>query len=125
MITFEVDEPKRLLVIRYHGHVVSEETEKGLNEVRAGVAKLQPGFRLLADLTDLEKMDVACAPFIEKAMDLCNEKGISMVVRVIPDPHRDIGLQIMSIFHYSGNVRIVTCQSLAEANEILFDETQS
>jgi hypothetical protein len=77
---------------------------------------------VLVDLTDLEKMDVGCASFIEAAMDLCNEKGASTVVRVIPDPHRDIGLQIMSIFHYSGDVRIITCQSLAEANEILSSE---
>jgi hypothetical protein len=41
------------------------------------------------------------------------------VVRVIPDPHRDIGLQIMSYFHYSGDVQILTCQTLAEAEEIL------
>jgi len=64
-------------------------------------------------------MDVGCAPFIEKAMDMCNEKGASMVVRVIPDPHRDIGLQIMSIFHYGGDVRILTCETLAQAKEIL------
>jgi hypothetical protein len=125
VITFEVDEPKSLLVIRYRGHVAAEETEKGLNDVRAGLAKLKAGFRLLADLTELEKMEMGCAPFIETAMDLCNEKGASMVVRIIPDPHRDIGLQIMSIFHYSGDVRIITCQSVAEANEILFSETSS
>jgi hypothetical protein len=46
-----------------------------------------------------------------------------MVVRVIPDPHRDIGLQIMSIFHYGGDVQILTCQTLAEAEEILRDES--
>jgi anti-anti-sigma regulatory factor len=125
VITFEVDEPKSLLVIRYRGHVAAEETAKSLDDVRAGLAKLNSGFRLLADLTELDKMDLACAPFIETAMDLCNAKGASMVVRVIPDPHRDIGLQIMSIFHYSGDVRIITCQSLAEANEMLFSETQS
>ncbi|HEV3393872.1 MAG TPA: hypothetical protein VG103_10245 [Chthoniobacterales bacterium] len=123
MITFEVDESKSLLVIRYRGHVAAEETEKGLNDVRSGLAKLKSGFRLLVDLTELDRIDVGCAPFIEKAMDLCNEKGTSMVVRVIPDPHRDIGLQIMSIFHYSGDVLIITCQSLAEANQILFSET--
>lgn len=123
MITFEVDEPKRLLVILYRGHVAAEETEKGLNDVRSGLAKLKSGFRVLVDLTKLDRMDVGCAPFIEKAMDLCNEKGASTVVRVIPDPHRDIGLQIMSIFHYRGDVRIITCQSLADANEILFSET--
>jgi anti-anti-sigma regulatory factor len=119
MIKFDADPTRNLLVIRYSGLVGAEETEKGLEEVRAGLARLQSGFRLLGDLTELESMDVACAPFIEKAMDMCNEKGASMVVRVIPDPHRDIGLQIMSIFHYRGDTQIITCQSLAEAEEIL------
>jgi len=119
VINFEVDEPKSLLAIRYRGVVRSEETEKGLEQIRNGLAKLQSGFRLLADLSELQSMDVGCAPFIEKAMDMCNEKGASMVVRVIPDPHRDIGLQIMSIFHYGGGVQILTCQTLAEAEEIL------
>jgi anti-anti-sigma regulatory factor len=119
VIKFDVDPAHKLLVIRYSGVVGAEETEKGLEEIRAGLAKLQTGFRLLGDLTELQSMDVACAPFIEKAMDLCNEKGASLVVRVIPDPHRDIGLQIMSIFHYGGDVPIITCETLAEANEIL------
>ncbi len=119
MIKFEVDESKRLLAIRYSGVVRAEETEKGLEQIRSGLAKLQSGFRLLADLTELESMDLACAPHIEKAMDLCNEKGASLVVRVIPDPHRDIGMQIMSIFHYGGDVKIVTCESLAQAAELL------
>ena len=119
MIHFEADQPRNLLLIRYSGIVPAEETEKGLEQVRSGLAKLTAGFRLLADLTDLEMMDPGCAPFIEKAMDLCNEKGASIVVRVIPDPHRDIGLQIMSIFHYRGDVRIFTCETLAQAKEIL------
>jgi hypothetical protein len=42
-----------------------------------------------------------------------------MVVRVIPDPHRDIGMTIMSVFHYRGGVKIFTCQTLAEAEETL------
>ena len=123
MIKFEVDELERLLVIRYRGVVEAEETEKGLEQIRNGLAKLQSGFRLLADLSELQSMDVGCAPFIEKAMDMCNEKGASMVVRVIPDPHRDIGLRIMSIFHYRGDVQIITCETLAQAEEILRAET--
>jgi len=119
VIKFEVDEAKRLFVIRYRGVVGAEETKKGLEEIRDGLAKLQPGFRLLADLTELESMDMACAPFIEKAMDMFNEKGASMVVRVIPDPHRDIGMQIMSIFHYRGDVQIFTCETLAQADDLL------
>ena len=122
MINFEVDELKSLFVIRYNGVVRAQETERGLEQIRSGLAKLQRGFRLLADLSELQSMDIACAPFIEKAMDLFNEKGASMVVRVIPDPHRDIGLQIMSIFHYRGDVQIITCQTLPEADEILRTE---
>jgi anti-anti-sigma regulatory factor len=119
VISFEPNIPRNLLEIRYGGVVRAEETEKGLEQLRASLAKLEAGFRVLVDLTELELMDVKCAPFVEKAMDLCNEKGASMVVRVVPDPHRDIGLQIMSVFHYRGDVRIITCQSLAEANEML------
>jgi hypothetical protein len=119
VVAIEADEPKNLLVIRYSGVVGPDEVARVLGEMRVGLAKLESGFRLLADLTDLESMNVACAPFIEKAMDLCNEKGASLVVRVIPDPHRDIGLQIMSYFHYTGDVRIVSCETLAEAAKIL------
>lgn len=119
MIHFEVDKRRNRFVIRYSGKVTPEETENGLEQFRVGLPQLETGFRLLADLSELESMDAKCAQFIEKAMDLCNEKGTSMVVRVIPDPHRDIGLQIMSIFHYGGDTQIVTCQSLAEAEEIL------
>ena len=119
MINFEVDEPRRLLAIRYRGVVRAEETEKGLEEIRNGLPRLQSGFRLLADLSELESMDVACAPFIEKAMDMCNGKGVSMIVRVIPDPRRDIGMKIMSAFHYAGDVQILTCETRAQAHEIL------
>ena len=119
MVALEVDQPKNLLIIRFSGRVEPYETEEDLEQIRSGLTKLQSGFRLLVELTKLEAMDVACAPSIEKAMDLCNEKGVSIVVRVIPDPHRDIGLQIMSIFHYSGDVQILTCQTLAEADELL------
>jgi hypothetical protein len=119
MIKFDVDQPQNRLVISYSGSVLPKDTEDGLEQIRSGLAQLQHGFQLLADLTALEKMDVGCAPFIEKAMDLCNEKGTSMVVRVIPDPQRDIGMQIMSIFHYGGDTQIITCQTLAEAEQLL------
>ena len=122
MVAVEIDQPQNLLVIRYSGSVAPAETERGLGEIQSALPKLQSGFRLLADLTELKLMDVACAPFIEKAMDVCNENGISTVVRVIPDPARDIGMQIMSLFHYGGNVRILTCQNMDQARELLRPE---
>ena len=40
-------------------------------------------------------------------------------MRAIPDPRRDIGLRIMSYFHYRPEVGVTTCRSLEEAQEIL------
>ncbi len=108
-----------MLVIRYHGRVTASAVERCAEEVRAALVKMQSGFRLLADFTELESMDVACVPYFEKIMELCDEKDVSAVVRIIPDPKRDIGLQIMSYFHYSGDVNIVTCHNLSDATKIL------
>jgi hypothetical protein len=119
MVTVEVDQPKSLVVIRYCGRIGPDDVKQAREEVRSGLGKLESGFRLLVDLNELESMEVSAAPHVEKIMDLCNEKGVSKVVRVIPDPRRDIGLQIMSYFHYGAGVQIVTCQTLAEAGKIL------
>ena len=119
MFTIEFNQPRNLLVIRYTDHVGPAETERALEEMRLALERVERGFRLLADLTALQSMDLACAPHIESAMDLCNGKGVSDVVRIIPDPRKDIGMQIMSYFHYGGDVRIVTCESVDEAESLL------
>ena len=117
--TVEIDQVKNLLVIRYHGCVGASDVDRCAEEVRAALPKMQSGFRLLADFTELDSMDVTCVPHIKNIMELCNEKGVRSVVRIIPDPKRDIGLQIMSYFHYSGEVSIVTCENVSEAAKIL------
>ncbi len=119
VVTIETDPVQQLLTVRYGGLITEKEAQKTLNDAPAALAKLEKGFRLLVDLTELEKMDLACAPVIEKVMDLCQAKGVSDVVRVIPDPSRDIGLQIMSHFHYDSGVRIATCETMAQADSLL------
>lgn len=119
MFTTETDQSQNLLLIRYSGCVTSDEARRCLEEIPKTLANLPSRFRLLVDLTDLESMDVSCAPYLEKIMDLCNAKGVSTVVRVIPDPRQDIGLQIMSYFHYGGDVQIAACESVSEAMAIL------
>jgi hypothetical protein len=119
MFTIEFDQSRNLLSIRYSDHVGPDETERALGEMRLALNNVERGYRLLADLTHLRSMDLACAPHIESAMDLCNEKGVAQVVRIIPDPRLDIGMQIMSYFHYGGDVRIVTCESADEAMRLL------
>ena len=118
----EADDAHNLLTIRYRGYVSSSAVARCARDVANSLTCLKPGFRLLADFTDLESMDIACAPHLEHIMQLCNEKGVSAVVRAIPDPRRDIGLRIMSYFHYGPEVRVKTCRSLEEARKILNDQ---
>jgi hypothetical protein len=119
MFQAEADKPKNLLRVTYAQRVGPEETKRATETVQLLLADLQSGFRLLTDMSGLEEMDVACAPHIRKMMDICNKKGVDVVVRVIPDPHKDIGFNILSLFHYRRRVRIVTCESLKEALKAL------
>jgi len=40
-------------------------------------------------------------------------------VRVIPDSNKDIGLNILSLFHYRHQPQVVTCKNMAEAARAL------
>jgi anti-anti-sigma regulatory factor len=115
MFGVETDSPKNLLVIRYSGSVGADEAKQCLERVRVELPNVQSGFRILADLAELRSMDVSCAPYLTQIMDLCNTKGVSAVVRIIPDPSRDIGLNIMSSFHYGGDVQVITCETEEDA----------
>jgi hypothetical protein len=49
-------------------------------------------------------------------MELCADKGLASVVRVLPpEPRNDISYAILSQFHYGPDVRIVTCDNVEEA----------
>lgn len=102
---------------------MSDETRLCAEEVRLALTTLQSGFRLVVDLTELQSMEIACSPLIANIMEICNSAGVAEVVRIIPDPTRDIGLQIMSLFHYSSDVSIRTCASFVEASEMMPTES--
>jgi hypothetical protein len=119
MFTVEADKANNLLVLTFSRQVGPEEMKRGQDEVNALVAGLAPGFRLLSDMSGLEGMDPACVAYVRKNMDLLNKRGVSAVIRVIPDPHKDIGFNILSLFHYRRGIRIVTCASLEEARAAL------
>ena len=115
MIQANVDKSRNLLRVTYAKRVGPDDTKRAAETLQGLLADLKPGFRLLTILSDLEEMDAACVPDMKKMMDLCNKKGVETVVRVIPDPHKDIGFNIMSLFHYRRRVRIITCETLEEA----------
>jgi hypothetical protein len=115
MIVVETDLQRNLLTVTYCGHVVPGDFGRAMGDLQAALAHLPPGFRLLTDLGGLESMDYACAPLIDTVMDLTNARGVSEVVRIVPDPKKDIGFRVMSYFHYGANVAIVTCETSDEA----------
>lgn len=121
MFQIETDQTKNLLRFDFSGHVTVAETRRWREELCQFIARLQPGFKLLSDLSALDSMDLDCVPDIEWSMEALNEAGVVKVVRIIPDSRKDIGLTIMSHFHYRRQVRIVTCDTLKEALEALAD----
>lgn len=121
MVEVTNDVPGKLVRIGFSGSVTLEQVRASEPRVETAVSGMQPGFRLLTDLSGLEFMDPACLSSIRNTMDLCNRRGVSRVVRVIPDPLKDIGLNILSLFHYRHNIPIVTFETLSEAMAALAD----
>ena len=119
MFLIEASDAERLIKIIWSGRVDLDEMRRCAEEIGVAASKMKPGFRVLADMTDLESMDYAGAPYISSIMELCVTKQVEHVVRVIPDPRKDIGLTIMSHFHYGSKVRVTVCQYLAEAMRVL------
>jgi hypothetical protein len=115
MFAIEASDTERLIRISWSGKVNSDEMRRCAEEIGVKASKMRPGFRVLADMTDLESMDSAGAPYIGSIMDLFVAKQVEHVVRVIPDPHKDIGLNIMSYFHYGSKIRVTICENLADA----------
>ena len=114
---FEVlfEAPRNLIRIRFIGHVSAADM-KPYSEAMTSILNLtRKGFTLLTDLSSLETMELDCVPGLTKVMDALKARGIGAVVRIIPDPAKDIGFNILSVVHYRRGVRVVTCQTAAEA----------
>lgn len=119
MFQVSLDQPGLVVTVRHSQQVSPEEMRRCLGAVRELMAAVQPGFQLLTDLTHLEFMDLGCAPYIAEIMDLLSEHGIKGVVRVIPNPHKDIGYTLLSYIHYDQSVETITVETLAAARQLL------
>jgi hypothetical protein len=119
MFLATTNKAKRLLLLSYIGHVRAEELRQGLEEASAVMVDLSPGFRVLADFGKMDSMDTDAAPEIGKLMEDVEKRGVAMVVRVIPDPTKDIGMNILASIHYKRPVEMVTCETMVEAVRVL------
>ena len=115
MYSVEIDQSKRLLVISALRQVTADQAKPVAQQVRDLLRDVAPGIRVLADFRWLESMDPAAAPHVAEIMDALAEKRVASVTRVMPDPHKDIGLNILSQFHYGPEIQIATFETLADA----------
>jgi hypothetical protein len=119
MFLVTTNKVKRLLHLSYIGNVGMEDLRRGINDVAALIAELPADFQVLADLGRLESMDENCVEEIGKVMELFEQHGVGLIVRLIPDPTKDIGFNIISAFHYHSRPRTVTCETMEEAVKVL------
>jgi hypothetical protein len=119
MVLVTSNKARRLLYISYIGRVRPADLARQQPDMEALMAELPPGFRALANFSELEEMDLDCTAEIGRTMELIDRSGVGLIVRVIPDPAKDIGLNIFSIFHLSHRTQIATRKSMMEASELL------
>lgn len=125
MYSVEADTSKRLIVISAAGQVTKEEVKEAARKVRKIVEDTEPGFQLLTDFRWLNSMDSAAAPHVAEIMDVLAAKQVGSVTRVVPDPRKDIGLNILSQFHYGPKIPIATFETLADAVQSLAAENEN
>jgi anti-anti-sigma regulatory factor len=114
MVLVTSNQPQQVLSLRYVERVLPADLDGVREDLKALVGELTPGFRLFVDLSLLEYMDPECLTEMGRTMELLDQRGVGLIVRVIPDPAKDIGLSILTIFHYPHNPRVITCQSVIE-----------
>ena len=119
MLFVTSNQSRQLLYLSFVGAVRPDEFASGREDVTTQLAALSPGFRYLVDLTDLEFMGLDCMAELGGLMELIGQSGVGLVVRVIPDPSKDIGMNILTVFHYPSSLPVVTCQNLTEAVKAL------
>ena len=105
------------VIIEFRGAVGRAQADRSVIDVEKALPKRGKGFTVITDLSGLQKMDLDVKDAITRSMDLLNARGAQRVIRVIPDSSKDIGFNILSIFHYSKGVKILTLESWREVWE--------
>ena len=121
MYSVEADSTKRIFVITVAGHVTAAEIASGAQQLEILLQDAAPGFAVVADFRRLESMKPETAQHIGLVMDHFAKKEVALVIRIIPDRYKDVGLNILSQIHYRSAVEIATVATLSEALALLLD----
>ena len=83
--TTTIDVPRNLARTRFRGKLTAAEKQAAAAELKLIVQKLNPGFTLFANFEGVTSMDLNCAPYLTKIMDILHAHGMGMVVRILPN----------------------------------------
>ncbi len=122
MISVEIDRSKRLLIISAAGHVRTDEVQQAVQDVREALQQVALGLRVLIDFRWLESIHPSAAPHIAQIMEGLAQKQVASVIRIVSDPGKDVGLQMLSHFRYSDELPISTVETLVEALDRLLEQ---
>jgi len=115
MFSIKFDTKNNLLTIEMRSNFDEQQGDVLCSQIEKELTKSKKGFIVLSDLSKVDFLNDAVSKYIQKMMKICNDHGVSKIYRVVPSKTKDVGLNIMSIFHYSKNVKIYTFESLEEA----------
>ena len=118
-VGIEIDVARSFARVDFAGHISAADMKAEVDGAERRLPQLRAGFSVLVDLSGLQSMGLDCVPHLGKLMDLFKAHGVGLVVRVDPDPAKDIGFNILSITHYRGKVPVITCDTIAEAERAL------
>jgi len=115
MVKVSYDDEHNTVIIEFEGNIDIAQAERFFSDIEKVLPKPGKGFKLLTDFSSVQTMELAVKDEIKKAMGLFNARGVTEILRVLPDPDMDIGLNIMSRSRYSQDVKILTLRSREEA----------
>ena len=123
MFSVEADKATRFIVLSVVGHVTTDEVKLAAQRVRELVENAAPGFQVLTDLRWLESMPTSASQHVAEIMDALAKKKVGSIARVVPDPRKDIGLNILSQFHYGSQIQAMTFETMADALQSLVEQS--
>ena len=115
MFLATINKSHRLLHASYICKVTVADLERGYEDLKLLVREFPDGYILFADWGRMESIDPECATIIGQTMELFDQSSMERVVRLFPDPTKDIGLNILGAFHISNQRPFVTCDNMKDA----------
>jgi hypothetical protein len=118
MFKIELNPYPNTISIEISGCFDLNQAEQIHKRLEAVLPDFKQGFILITDISSLQDIDNDVRISIKKSMDLINRHRPSRIIRIVPDINKDVGFNIMSMFHYSKDIKINTLQS-PDQSEVL------